>query len=284
MPKKTALIAGLIASACSGLAQPVQGLTARITTVTEGGREGRFKVPQINCADAVVARRINRRIVWLIMSGETNAALSVSQQLRQAERTCCYDTENGLGWNTVGHGLTGCDYNVMLNQQGLLSLEYAQEFTGAYLWERAAYATFDLRTGRQLKLADLIADSPVQLTRRMHAAISRRFGESLAEMAASETDSADISFVAERFCWDWKAKRVRFQSDPSPLLEDRAIEPDLESFAITPNELQLHYERVLPHVVQNLEPDNTYHFPFIRLQPRGMLLPLVKTRPTKRNN
>lgn len=118
----------------------------------------------------------------------------------------------------------------------------------------------------------------------MHGAISRRFGESLAEMVADGTDSADIALVAERFCWDWTAKRARFQSDLAPTAEDRANEPDLESFALTPDELQLHYERVLPHVVQNLEPDNTYHFPFVRLQPRGILLQLVKTAPAKQRN
>lgn len=96
-----------------------------------------------------------------------------------------------------------------------MSLEYRQEFTGAYSWEHALHVTFDLRTGRQLALTDLIADLPVQLTRRMHGAISRRFGEALAEMAA------DISVAAERFGWNWSAKGVRFQSNPGLAEEAR---------------------------------------------------------------
>ncbi|GAB3866924.1 hypothetical protein GCM10028824_08180 [Hymenobacter segetis] len=247
---------------------------ARVVTVTEGRQANRFKVPQVQLADSAVAGRINRRIVALVLSGETDSRLSVRQQLRQAERTCCFDAEGGRGWQTVGQGLTGCDYSVLLNQQGLLSIEYSQEFTGAYSWEQALHVTFDLRTGRQLALADLLADPPAQLTRRMHGAISRRFGETLAGMG-NEADSAVITTVAERFSWDWTAKRVRFQSDAGPAEEARASEPDLESFALTPHEVRLYYERMLPHVILNFEPDNTYHFPYARVQPRGLLVPVA---------
>ncbi|MBH8557205.1 hypothetical protein [Hymenobacter negativus] len=233
-------------------------------------------------ADAVAAERINRRIVALVLDGATNPKLSVRQQLRQAERACCYDSENGLGWNTVGQGLTGCDYSVLLNQQGLLSLEYSQEFTGAYSWEQALHVTFDLRTGNQLALADLVADLPAQLTRRMHGAISRRFGETLDGMH-DEADSTDIATVAECFSWDWAAKRVRFQTDLGPTEESRASEPDLESFALTPHEVRLYYERMLPHVMLNYEPDNAYHFPYARVQPRGLLAPVAaKAAATKK--
>ncbi|MDO7849734.1 hypothetical protein Q5H92_25450 [Hymenobacter sp. M29] len=231
-------------------------------------------MPQVQLADAAVATRINRRIMELVMNGETNPRLTVRQQLRQAERACCYDAEGGRGWKTTGQGLTGCDYEVLLNQQGLLSLKYLQEFTGAYPWEQALHVTFDLRTGRQLALADLVTDPPAQLTRRMHGAISRRFGEALAEMR-NEADSADIAFVAERFCWDWAAKRVRFESDSGPVEADRASEPNLESFALTPTELRLYYERMLPHVILNYEPETTYHFSYARVQPRGLLLPVA---------
>ncbi|MBJ6109376.1 hypothetical protein JAO73_10150 [Hymenobacter sp. BT523] len=282
MLKKWLLVAWLWAVAAPGWAQAVAGAAqARIATVTEGRPANRFNVPQVQLGDAAVAARINRRLVALVLGGETNPALSVRQQLRQAERTCCYDGENGLGWNTAGQGLTGCDYTVLLNQQGLLSIEYSQEFTGAYTWEQARHATFDLRTGRQLALADLVADPPAQLTRRMHGAISRRLGETMAELRDAG-DSTDFEIVAENFHWDETAKRVRFQSDPGPAEEARASEPDLESFALTPTELRLYYERMLPHVLLNLEADNTYRFPYSRVQPRGALLPVAaRARPPK---
>lgn len=262
-------------------AQAISGGRAQIGTVTEGKRNGRFQVPQVHLPDAVVARRINRRIIQLMLGEATDPTLSLSQQLGQAKRTCCYDAENGRGWNTVGQGLTGCQYQVLLNAHGLLSLELYREFTGAYAWESTEHATFDLRTGQVLTLADLVVDSPAQLTRRMHGAISRRLTAELAAMHTNGSDSADIAVVAERFCWDWSAKRVRFQSDPGPAEEARADEPDLENFALTPHELRLYYGPVLPHIALHLEPDNTYHFPYTRLQLRKALLPLTNAAPAK---
>jgi len=155
-----------------------------------------------------------------------------------------------------------------------------QEFTGAYSWERALHVTFDLRTGRQLALTDLVADPPAQLTRRMHSAISRRFGEFLTDMS-KEADSIEIDHVAELFCWNWKANRVRFQSDAAAD-ETGSSEPDLESFALTPRELRLYYGPGLPHVMLNYEPDDTYRFPFARIQPRGLLVPLAKAAAAKK--
>jgi hypothetical protein len=275
-------ILAFVGAATPALAQTGSKLSARITTATEGAKTRRFEVPQIQLANTAAAKRINRRLAWLLLGEETDSTLSVSRQLRQAERACCYDAENGLGWNTVGQGLTGCNYHVLLNQQGLLSVEYSQEYTGAYSWGRTAHATFDLQTGRQLTLADIVADSPAQLTRRMHGAINRRFRESLDEMRTEGADSTEIAFVAGCFAWDWSAKRVRFKSEFEATKESFADEPDLECFAITPRELRLYYGRVLPHVIQNYEPDETYHFPYARVQLRGLLVPVAKAASAKR--
>jgi hypothetical protein len=83
------VVAWFVAGAMLSLAQPVVGQTARLVTVTKGGKTSRFKVPQVRPADAAVARRINRRVIELIMGDQTDPTLSVSQQLQQAERACC---------------------------------------------------------------------------------------------------------------------------------------------------------------------------------------------------
>src|SRR5688572_7082604 len=116
MLKKWVFFACLMAGAASGLAQSGPALSARVVAVTEEGKETRFKVPQVQLSNAAVARRINRCLVRLVLSEETDSTLSISQQLQQAARACCYDAENGLGWNTVGHGLTSCSYSILLNQ------------------------------------------------------------------------------------------------------------------------------------------------------------------------
>ncbi|WP_208173034.1 hypothetical protein [Hymenobacter negativus] len=134
-----------------------------------------------------------------------------------------------------------------------------------------------MRTGRQLSLADVVADPPAQLRQRMHRAINRRFAETLNEMAADKVDSADIGLVIGLYSWDKITKQVRFQSDPGPMDKERATEPSLKNFALTPRELQLYYGPVLPHVIQTLDLDPTYHFPYARVQPRGLLVPVTKT-------
>ncbi len=267
------LISYLWTSELPGKAQSGSGPHARIVAVTEAGGTSRFKVPQVQMSDAVVAQRINRSIAQRIIEGdEVDTKARLSQQLRQAALECCWDSDE-RHWIS-GQGLTGCRYEVLLNEQGLLSFEFTLESTGAYSYENTDHISFDLRTGRQLTLADVVADSPAQLTRCMHGAISRRFGEALVGMR-TEADSTEIATVAELFYWDWNAKRVRFQGDPGIAEVARATEPNLESFALTPYELRLYYGSNLPHAMLNYEPDNTYHFPFMRVQPRGLLVPLA---------
>lgn len=269
------------AIACCGLfavlpacAQSVPSLRAVLVTASGPANTGQFKVLQVRLGDATVSKRINRSILRHLLGEEINTAAPVAQVLQQAAKACCWDAE-AHRWQG-GQGLTGCDYTVLLNERGLLSLELIQEFTGAYSYESTGHVTFDLRTGLVLKLADVVADPPAQLQRRMHGAITRRFAETLGEMEKEELDTADIATVVELYSWDKAAKRVRFQSDPGPADEARATEPDLEDFALTPLELRLYYGPVLPHVIQNMDLDGTYHFTYARVQPRGPLVSVAK--------
>ncbi|HEX8330960.1 MAG TPA: hypothetical protein VF629_25735 [Hymenobacter sp.] len=250
-------------------------MRAPLVTATGPGNVSRYKVPQVRLANAAVSKRINQGILRRVFGSENvDATAAVAQVLQQATKACCWDAE-ARQWH-AGQGLTGCDYQVLLNERGLLSLELIQEFTGAYSYEGTDHLTFDLRTGKQLTLADVVADPPAQLQRRMHGAITRRLGEALRTMETEQLDTADVAFVMERNSWDKAAKRIRFQSDPGLTNEDRATEPDLENFALTPQEFRLYYGPVLPHVVQNLDLDGTYHFPYARVQPRGLLVPVAK--------
>lgn len=99
--------------------------------MTEGSSHGRFQVPQVKLPNAAAARQINRRIADLMIEQEAKPGQTLHQRLKAAEVKCCYDEDAGH-WNNVGSGLTGSSYTVLLNRQGLLSLEYELEFTGAY--------------------------------------------------------------------------------------------------------------------------------------------------------
>lgn len=135
------------------------------------------------------------------------------------------------------------------------------EYTGAYSWERPQYLTFDLRTGRLLTLADVVADSPDQLSQRLRWAINRRLGDELVQLVKYGEDTATIAYAAEQFQWDRKTHQ---SSNPDLGLGN------LAEFALTPQRLLLFYRIGFPHAVLNLEPDDTYRFAYrtLHLRPR----------------
>ena len=250
------------------------GGRAVVYPVPTTGEASRFQVPQVRLADAAVARRINRALLRGLLGGwaavDTNA--SPRRQLYQAARECCYDADTRT-WAAAGGGLTGSEYQVLLNRGGLLSLSLTSQTTGAHHEYAAAYFTFDLRTGRRLTLADAVADPLAQLDRRMDGAINRRFGEAMATAKAAQADSATLDYMAERFDWDWQTNRVRVAATPYlPAPVSRQLPRE---FALTPTALLLFHSAEFHRLRSDFEPDNTYRFPYARLHPRPLLRALL---------
>ncbi|WP_126546901.1 hypothetical protein [Hymenobacter amundsenii] len=73
---------------------------------------------------------------------------------------------------------------MLLNQNFLLSIEFENDYQGLSELE-THHLTFDLRTGRQLSLADFVAYPPAELGRRFDAAIGRRLRDELANVVAT---------------------------------------------------------------------------------------------------
>ncbi|WP_345236215.1 hypothetical protein [Hymenobacter saemangeumensis] len=217
-----------------------------------------------------MAGLINRRIAELMTQSEARPGQSLRQRLRAAELECCYDAE-AKRWMAAGSGLTGSSYAVLLNQQGLLSLAYTLESTGAYSWEAFRHVTFDLRTGRELQLFDLVAESPEQLEARMRGAINRRFGEALAKARTARVDSETLAYMTETLHWNQQAGRVRFGTE----IEDGASPPDFQDFALTPKQLLIFYSAGFHRLRPSGEPDATYRFPYTRLRLSPLLQPLL---------
>ncbi|MGI4886397.1 MAG: hypothetical protein ACRYFR_15685 [Janthinobacterium lividum] len=268
---KWLLWAGLGVAGAPAGAQPAPSGRARVYSVVEGD----FAVPQVKLPDAAVARRINRALLRLIIADRAEGVDSLGtpqQQLRQAARASRYDA-GAQALRSAAQGFVGADYETLLNQDFLLSLGFGLEFVGAYPSRETKHATFDLRTGRRLRLGDLIADPPAQLTRRLQGAINRRMGEKLAEIAADSNDPAEVADLTERFHWNRTTRRVNFETDGHA----GGAVVVLDDFALTPPALLLFYQVGLPHAILNFEPDDTYRFPYARVLPRGPLVPLAKT-------
>lgn len=255
-------------------------MRAVVYKVPAPGEVSRFEVPQVRLANAAVARHINEVLLRGVLGdaeeGAVNAKASPQQRLYLAARACCYDADTRM-WAAAGGGLTGSEYAVLLNRSGLLSLSLTRQTTGAHHNYETEFFTFDLRTGRLLTLADVVADPPAQLTRRMQGAINRRYGEALALARAESADSAILSYMAEKFYWEWSARRVRwFAGDTSAAaLALTSPDPEVATFALAPTALLLFHSAAFHRLSQSPEPDDTYRFPYARLRVRPVLQRLL---------
>ena len=231
---------------------------AETFAVVGAGKGVQFSLPQVRLNDEAVSQRINRAIAQAVV-GEAGEAIdttaALSRQLKQvAGQTCC---------------LSGARFQVLLNQGYLYSVKLTLEFNGAYSYERQRYLVFDLGSGQRLSLGQLVADPPAQLTQRLEGAVNRRIGEFLGDTG----EHAGRADLVERFGWDIAARRVHFSTATVPT-EVPAL--DLTEFALTPHTLLLFYRVGLPATMLADTPDDTYRFPYARLQARGRLAELVQ--------
>ncbi|TGE24194.1 hypothetical protein E5K00_02985 [Hymenobacter aquaticus] len=267
-------------------AQTRPGEQAQVYTVTNGGEGVHFEIPQVRLSNAAVARRINRQLLRLVTdySSAVDSTASPRRQLTQLARECCYDEESRV-WLAAGSGLTGMTYEVLLNQNYLLSFQFQRSDQGLEQ-PGTSHLTFDLRTGRLLTLAELVADSPAQLERRLGYAISRRLRDELADVVATYGDSALITEVAQLYgITEWNTTPQRgLHLDTSPGANAGAEEAKVypTEFALRPDALLLFYSIGMARLKFEFLPDETYVFPFARLRPRAILRPLLQARPVEK--
>ncbi|MCI1187433.1 hypothetical protein MON38_08370 [Hymenobacter sp. DH14] len=249
-------LSGLVASwGRPAAAQTPAPGRAETYAVLGAGKGAQFSVPQVRLADEAVSQRINRAIARAVVSQakvavDTTAALP--KQLRQvASDDCC---------------LTGARFQVLLNQGALFSVKISLEFRGASSYERQRYLVFDLGTGERLPLTALLADPPAQLARRLEAAVNRRMGEFLAD-SATRTHPGRAA-LARSLHWNATTRQVDFAAGAPAV--------SLQEFALTPHALLLLYPTDQQAVALADIPEETYRFPYARLQARGRLAELVQ--------
>lgn len=267
-------------------AQPAPGSRAQVYGVTDSS----FNVPQIKLPNVAVARRINRTLLRhlveygeLVEDGETvDSTASVRQQLRQAVLACCYDKEEKQ-WMASGMGYSGTNYKVLLNQGYLLSFEFHKDYNGLEDPAGDGHLNFDLRTGRVLTLADVVADPPAQLNRRLGWAVDRRLRDELSQVAAAYGDSSTIAHVAALYgLSDWSTPAAPVATGDAAAEESGTL-VDLLDFALRPHAVLLFHPVGMSRFDFPFLPDPTYTFPFERLHPRGLLLALAKAKQTKKH-
>lgn len=232
-----------------------------------------YVLPRVRLADTAAARRINTRVGVLLLNEYDDLGadtLRLAQEPRQVLRRlwAAAHTDPDTGQRQPGRGLTACSYAVLHNDGRLLSFGLHLETTGAYSYYTTRHAVFDLRTGQQLHLAEVLADPPVQLRQRLQAAINPRIAETLADvLEETEGDTALVHDLARRFDWNPTTRQVAFDAPSEPLIDD---------FVVTRTGVSLFYTPYLPHVIASYAPEAAYVFPFNSLHLRPAWRYLLK--------
>lgn len=163
----------------------------------------------------------------------------------------------------VESGLTGASYEVTYNKNGILSLAFSLEGMGAYPSYWCVYLNFDSKTGKQLKIGDIIkADRVTKFKAKV---------------------LADKVFSLKRY-----KKEIKGYED-----SDWAIETvnscmkslNTDNFSITQVEIEIIDECDFPHAIQNMAPvyslKYSYHSLATFLRPAfltKLTAPLAKER------
>ncbi|MGI4759569.1 MAG: hypothetical protein ACRYF0_02595 [Janthinobacterium lividum] len=259
-------------------AAPATG-SAQVTTVTDLPA-ARFEVPQVVLADALVSRRINTSLTQLLLTDfledsssspvpHSRAPRSSSPEHNTRLLTAAQAIERAAAeYEANGQvGVFGTSFEVLYNQHNALSLALTTEYSGAYPWSATRHATFDLRTGRRLALADLLADT-LALRQRWHARINSRLAAYQKEIAQDYKNDVDSwATVRDYTGWSDTLRQVR-----------PARRPALREFALTKRGLVLYTGFEFPHVALALAPPHGYLFAYTSLRPR---LPSASLLPAK---
>jgi hypothetical protein len=137
---------------------------------------------------------------------------------------------------------------------------------GAYPSSATSHATFDLRTGRLVRVGQLVRDT-LALRRRWQQAISREVAARLRTLTTDypELDTDGLGDIQQRLGWDAELGKVRFETG----------NPSFADFALTPAGLVLYHDFGFPHVILALEPEEAYPFSYASLRawlnPQGPL-------------
>ncbi|MBC6699559.1 hypothetical protein [Hymenobacter sp. BT190] len=232
---------------------------ALIVSVGDTGKSA-FVVPQVQLPDATAAARINQYLV--------DAALGEDLELLPQPLTAASGIRQALAEYAANEqsGFVGTSYEVLYNDNYLLSVALTAEYLTAYPSSVTRHATFDLHTGRLLQVRDLLADT-LALRQRWQQSINRRIGAHLAALPTNypELDAEMLADVRQRLHWNDSTRTATLEAN----------DPRFYDFALTPFGLTLYYDFGFPHVVQALQPEADYLFPYAELsawlKPKGPL-------------
>lgn len=149
--------------------------------------------------------------------------------------------------------LTEMSYTVNYNKNGVLDVSLTQEGVGAYPDGRTVVLIVDLKTGKQVKFADVFnTASRAKLAEK----VDRNLSDEKKEIVESiKNDKISFSTDAERNSSIEMVEQLKFTSE------------DFDEFSVSDKGVTIIYDAGFPHVVQALQPDGHYLFTWAEIKP-----------------
>jgi hypothetical protein len=149
--------------------------------------------------------------------------------------------------------LTEMSYTVNYNKNGVLDISLTQEGVGAYPDGETVVLIIDLKTGKQVKFADVFeSGSSAKLAER----VDRKLSEEKKEIVEGiKKDKTSYSNDDERNSSIEMVEQLKFTSE------------DFDEFSVSDKGVTIIYDAGFPHVVQALQPDGRYFFTWAEIKP-----------------
>lgn len=240
--QRTVSVPALIAR----LAPDSLGLFATLREVVDsvrGDREYEVRLPQVRLPDAGAAARINAVLLQQLTEVADTVPPVVARRAVRLARPRLRD-------HSYGNSSGSFNYEVLYNGHGLLSLEIVVHQPGMSI-DDAHHLTFDLRTGRLLKPADLI-DRPQALARSLSRRRAIRFTEQVQAVAEELPDDPEM--------------RAQLANTMSGL---NTVDLSAADFFLTRRGLVFFedFTQAFPHPYYSLSPEPVYEYSFAELRP-----------------
>ena len=223
----------LLLLTCSAFGQSSITITPKKTNYTRKGVE---------------AHRRNVSVRYPIVGGAIKPAVKT-----KLENTISYwrNFETTLKESLSDTWLSSLDYKVNYNQNGILDISLTQEGVGAYPDSQTVNLVIDLRTGEQVKFADVFkSDSLAKLAEMVDKKLQAEkqqimqqidkgeYGTSQDEKTQAKEIIADLKFTAE----------------------------DFKEFSVNDKGVTFLYDAGFPHATEALQPEGRYFFSYTELK------------------
>jgi len=190
-------------------------------------------------------------ITYPVVSG----AISIAAK-KKLENTLSYWRvfETTLQENlTESDWLSEMSYTVNYNKNGVLDISLTQEGVGAYPDGQTVVLIIDLKTGKQVKFADVFdTGSKSKLAEK----VDRKLSDEKKEIVESiKNDKTSYSNDDERQSSIEMVEQLKFTSE------------DFDEFSVSDKGVTIIYDAGFPHAVQALQPDGHYLFTWTEIKP-----------------